>query len=440
MVPVIMDRRESTLAADPAAAGAVPAGTDLALVLSGGGARAAYQVGLLRFLARRMPDLSVQVLTGVSAGAINVAMLAADPGGLSAAVDKLTKLWSGLRAEDVFSADTSSLLRQVTAWGARLVSGGTRLGPRAEGMVDTAPLRRLLTRALDAGPDGRIPGIEEKLRANHLKAVAMTTLNYATGQTVTWVQGRAIERWEGVNRKSAKARLTVEHVMASSALPLAFPAVRLGRDWHGDGGVRLAAPLSPALHLGARRILAVSTRFQRTREEEDRPRTRGYPPPVQVLGLLMNAVFLDVLDEDVSRLERINRLLAELPPERRLGMRPVGILALRPSVDLGALAGAYEPKLPGFFKFLTRSLGTKETSSPDFLSLLMFQPDYLTRLIEIGEADAEARAAEIEALIHRPVPAGSINCEDLIGSLAGKIRGKGDLMSTREEESSQGRP
>jgi NTE family protein len=232
------------------------------------------------------------------------------------------------------------------------------------------------------------------------------------------VQGRAIERWEGVNRKSAKARLTVEHVMASSALPLAFPAVRLGRDWHGDGGVRLAAPLSPALHLGARRILAVSTRFQRTQEEEDRPRTRGYPPPAQILGLLMNAVFLDVLDEDVSRLEHINRLLAELPPERRQGMRPVGILALRPSVDLGVLAGEYEPKLPGFFKFLTRSLGTKETSSPDFLSLLMFQPDYLARVIEIGEADAEARATEIEALIHRPLLAGSLRSGDPSSGMA----------------------
>jgi len=397
-----MDREETrtggTRAEGRTSTGAPPGG-DLALVLSGGGARAAYQVGLLRYLAHTMPDLSVQILTGVSAGAINVSMLASHPGTLADGVEELTRLWSHLRAEHVFSADTGSLLKQVAAWGVRLVSGGTRIGPRIEGMVDTRPLRRLLERVLHTGPGGALPGIDDKLRAGRLKAVAMTTLNYATGQTVTWVQGRDIEGWERTNRRSARAQLTVDHVMASSALPMVFPAVRLGRDWHGDGGVRLAAPLSPALHLGAGRILAVSTRYQRTREEEERPRTRGYPPPAQILGQLMNAVFLDVLDQDVVRLERINALLAKLPPEERGDMKPIGILALRPSVDLGSLAGEYEAKLPGFFRFLTRSLGTRETASPDFLSLLMFQPDYLHRIIEIGEQDAAARADEIAALV-----------------------------------------
>jgi NTE family protein len=230
----------------------------------------------------------------------------------------------------------------------------------------------------------------------------MTTLNYATGQTVTWVQGRQIEGWERSNRRSAACHLTVDHVMASSALPLFFPAIRLGRDWHGDGGVRLAAPLSPALHLGARRILAVSTRYRRTAEEEQRPETHGYPPPAQILGHLMKAVFLDVVDEDVNRMERFNRLLCQLPPEDHHGMAPVEVVALRPSVDLGSLAGEYEPKLPGFFRFLTRSLGTRETTSPDFLSLIMFQPDYLRRLIEIGEADADERGDELEALLRTP--------------------------------------
>ena len=393
---------QTTLVHDPEPAGAAEAGGDLALVLSGGGARAAYQVGLLRHLAKRHPDLPVQVLTGVSAGAINVSMLAAHPGSFADAVDELVELWIGLRAQDVFSTEGRSLLRHVASWGTRLVTGGRRVGRGGKGMVDTQPLRRLLTHALHARRNGEIPGLERKLRAGPLKAVATTTLNYATGQTVTWVQGRDIVDWERTNRKSVKARLTVEHVMASSALPLVFPAVRLGRDWHGDGGVRMAAPLSPALHLGARRILAVSTRYQRTPQEEDRPRTFGYPPPVQILGQLMNAVFLDVLDEDVLRLERINRLIAKLPPEERGGLEPVGILGLRPSVDLGVLAAEYEPKLPRFFKFLTRGLGTKETASPDFLSLLMFQPDYLRKVIEIGEADAESRADQIDALVRQP--------------------------------------
>jgi NTE family protein len=150
-------------------------------------------------------------------------------------------------------------------------------------------------------------------------------------------------------------------------------------------------------------MLVVSTRYRRTEEEEHRPETLGYPPPAQILGHLMKAVFLDVVDEDVNRLERFNRLLCQLPEEERHGMAPVEVVALRPSVDLGSLAGEYEPKLPGFFRFLTRSLGTRETSSPDFLSLLMFQPDYLRRLIDIGEADADARADEIEQLLNEPV-------------------------------------
>jgi NTE family protein len=193
-------------------------------------------------------------------------------------------------------------------------------------------------------------------------------------------------------------RLVVEHVMASAALPLLFPAIRLADGWHGDGGVRLAAPLSPAVHLGARRILAVSTRHQRLGEVVEVP-THRYPPPAQIVGKLLNAVFLDLLDQDAQRLERINALLREVPPERRGGMREIQCLVVRPSQDLGRLAAEYEPALPRGLRFLTRGLGTRDTASPDFLSLLMFQRDYLERLIAIGEADAEARCEEISRLV-----------------------------------------
>ncbi|HEX2253183.1 MAG TPA: patatin-like phospholipase family protein [Thermoanaerobaculia bacterium] len=378
---------------------------DLAIVLSGGGARAAYQVGLLRWLARRAPELHFDIVAGVSAGAINAAMLASHPGTLAESVAELIKLWERLESEQVFRVDSPSLSRHLARWGTRLVSGGSRFTAQPRGMVDTAPLRRLLRRQLaPLGPYGEILGIRKNLAEQRLRAFAVVTLNYATGQTVTWVQGRDIEGWERTNRRSLQARLTVEHVMASSALPMFFPAVRLGRDWHGDGGVRLVAPLSPALHLGAQRILAVSTRFVRTPSEEDRPKTVGYPPPAQILGHLMNAIFLDVLDQDVNRLERLNALLRELPPEKRQGMRPIDIVSVRPSVDLGALSADYEPRLPGVFRFMTRSLGTRETASPDFLSLLMFQPDYLQQLIEIGEADAEARADDLDRLLGTDAP------------------------------------
>ncbi len=371
---------------------------DLAIVLSGGGARAAYQVGMLRSLARHRPDLSFEIVTGVSAGAINATFLAAHPGDLGSAVAELSGIWSRLDVEDVFRADAGSLGGQLLRAGARLVTGGARVGPGIRGMVDTAPLDRLLERILPT--EGReVTGIGRNLAAGRLRALALTTLDYATGQTVTWVQGTDIADWERPNRRSAACRITIDHVMASAALPLFFPAIEIGGSWHGDGGIRLAAPLSPALHLGARRILAISTRYPRSFAEADRPAVAGYPPPAQILGHLMNAVFLDVMDQDLLRLERINRLLARLPEGQRDGLRHVDSLVLRPSQDLGRLAARYEVRLPKAFRFLTRGLGTRETESPDFLSMVMFQPDYLKRLIEIGEADAEARRDEIARLV-----------------------------------------
>ena len=182
--------------------------------------------------------------------------------------------------------------------------------------------------------------------------------------------------WERPLRRSVLANISVDQVMASCALPIIFPAVKVGRHYHGDGGIRLSAPLAPALHLGATRILAISTHYEKTFSEADEPQTIGYPPPAQILGQLANAVFLDVMDEDAIRLERSNDLLSEIPPDRRRGYRLIDFTSIRPSQDLGRLAANYEPQLPRAFRFLTRSLGTRETSNADFLSLLMFVPEY----------------------------------------------------------------
>ena len=370
----------------------------VALVLTGGGARAAYQIGFLRCLAGRMPAERFDVITGVSAGAINAAFLAAHPGSLVDAVDDLSAIWEGLSPDRIFRVGGASLAATVARWALRLVSGGGLATPRTRGLLNTEPLRRLLEERLRP-VDGEIAGIGANIDAGRLSAVALSTLNYATGQTVTWVEGREIPGWQRANRIGVNTRLTVDHVMASAALPLMFPAVKLQGSWCGDGGVRMLTPLAPAVHLGASRILAISTRYDRTREEADRPLIRGYPPPAQIAGTLLNAIFLDSVDQDALRLERINRLLDKLPPEERGGLRPVQLVVLRPSVDLGMLAARYEAQLPKAFRFLTRGLGTRETASPDFLSLLMFQSDYLKKLIEIGERDAERRAAEIRTLM-----------------------------------------
>ncbi|RMH18087.1 MAG: patatin [Acidobacteria bacterium] len=365
----------------------------LAIVLTGGGARAAYQAGVLHAVGKLCPELRVPIITGTSAGGINAVQLANHPGPLSSAVEELADLWRAVRFEDVFRTDAPTLSRNASRWLLRLSTAG-RLGGGVRGLLDTSPLRRFLQRALHT--TDRIAGIGHNLDAGHLRAVSLTTLNYATGQTVTWVEGRDVEPWIRPQRVARLTRLRIDHVMASAALPLIFPAVNIAGSWYGDGGVRLTAPLSPALHLGADRILAISTRYPRSPGEAEEPEILDYPPPAQITGKLLNAMFLDLLDRDVRHLERINRLLRKLPAAEHEGMRPVDALLIRPSQDLGRLVARFESKLPKGLRYLTRGLGTRQTKSPDFLSLLMFQRDYVEALLEIGERDATARRRDVE--------------------------------------------
>jgi NTE family protein len=371
---------------------------ELALVLTGGGARGAYQVGMIRSLARHFPDLRIPIITGVSAGAVNAVHLAAHHGTLSQAAEELTALWSELTTDKVFRTDWGPLTWSVARWGARLLSGGLLPAPEVRGLVDTEPLHRYLAESM-AAIEGEITGIDYNLHRGTLKAVAVATTNYTTGQNVVFVQGRDFETWERPYRKSVQTKLRVEHVMASAALPGFFPAIQIGDHWYGDGGIRLTAPLSPALHLGARRILSVSTRFEGSQEEGDAPEISGYPPPAQIMGALTQSVFLDTLDQDARRLKRLNEFIDAVPRRHRRGLRPVDILVLRPSRDLSRLARDYEPRLPRGFRFLTRGLGTTKTGSPDVLAMMMFQPDYLRRLIELGESDTEDRLDELRALV-----------------------------------------
>ena len=370
---------------------------DLAILLPGGGARAAYQVGFLRWVAKHIPDAHFPIVTGVSAGAINATFLAAFRGPQTAAVGHLCDLWSHLTSERVFRTDGPSLGGLVARWSIRLMAGGAPLAPAVQGLVDASPLRETLADVFHAR-DGAIGGIADNIAEGRLWALALLTSHYGTGQSVVWTQGRDLREWERADRRSRNTAMTVDHVLASSALPLFFPAVHLADGWHGDGGIRLTAPFSPALHLGASRILAISTRYAADGTFDDTD-TRRHPPPMQIAGQLLDAVFLDDLDRDALELERINRLLRDVPPEKRRGLRPIELLVIRPSVDISRLSAEYEPQLPRVFRHLVRGLGSREVQSPDLLSLLTFQPEYLVRLMDLGEADAEARAGEIRALL-----------------------------------------
>ncbi len=375
----------------------------LALVLSGGGARAAYQVGVLRYLARAFPSVIPGILTGVSAGGINAAFIAARQEPYAQKIEELRDMWRNLHIDQVFRVDLRDLAWRSLRWSGRLASGGKSPLPNAKSLVDTTPLREVLERELRAG-SGPIPGIHTSLMDGWLRAFALTGSSYTTGQSITWVQTReddAMPSWERPLRKSHCCPIRVDHVMASAALPFFFPAIEVDDAWYGDGGIRLTAPLSPAIHLGATKIIAVTTRYARTREEADRPMIPGYPPPAQVAGVLFNAIFLDQLDGDALHLRQINELIAALPEEKRMGLRPIDLLVVRPSEDLGRMANAYEAELPKGFRFLTRGLGTRETRSNDMLSLVMFQADYVKRLLELGESDAEKRRSDFEHFFTR---------------------------------------
>ncbi len=374
--------------------GLEPGPEQFGLLLSGGGARASYQAGVLKYVAENFGDADFDILTGVSAGSINAAFLGNTPGELPIAVDGLVKNWERIRVENVFASESSiSFMRGL------FFKRSEAENDNGTALLDTAPLREFLTDCLS--PEGSLlTGITEKLATCRLRAVAVVTTNYATGQTVTWVQGQNIGRWERATRVGVNTSLTVEHIMASTSIPILFPAIRIGDAWYGDGGIRLSAPLAPLVHLGATRIMAISTRYQRSRAEAADPAFQGYPPVSQIFGLLMNAIFLDALDQDALTMDRINALLDQLPARKRLGLRPVRLLVLRPSMDLGKLAGEYEPKLTGVLGLISRSMGGGRSKSPDWLSMLLFDPEYVATLTEIGYEDARRQHDQLEAFFY----------------------------------------
>ncbi|MEQ1633157.1 MAG: patatin-like phospholipase family protein, partial [Planctomycetota bacterium] len=350
---------------------------ELAIVFSGGGASAAYQVGFLCHIAERHPNLKARILTGVSAGAVNAAVLAGLPGTFAERVSGLQKAWSTLQPESVYRSSGLQLMSRAMRYGLRLVSGRQKPVKRPQSLLDTAPLRAFL-QGIVGLPDGRIAGIREKIQSGELLGVAMSASSYYSGRSVTWLSEQSANAWTGPHRETRPVPLCIEHVMASTALPLLFPAIPIDGEWFGDGSIGFTSPFSPAIHLGASRILAISTRRA---SPSSAPKHLGpYPPPAQIAGAMLNALFFEHSHSDALRLHRINELLSALPPGKEKGLRQVQLLVLDPVSDLGALANKFEPRLPRTLRFLTRGLGTGEDRGGELLSLLMFQGEFLSAL------------------------------------------------------------
>lgn len=372
---------------------------NLGLVLTGGGARAAYQVGALKALAELFGKgpLPFPVVCGVSAGAINGSSLAAEADDFPRAVKHLADTWLSLTPEHVYRTDALSLVSIGSGWFRGLTAGGTHPPRRYNHLLDTSPLRELLGREIP------FEAIRENVVRGFVRGVAISATNYETGTSVTFFDGAPeMKPWARSRRMGVKTPITLDQVMASASIPIFFPPVQVGGSWFGDGGVRLTAPMSPALHLGADRVLVIGIRHPRTAEETveiNETAQRDDLPLSQVLGVLMNAVFLDSLEPDIERVERVTEMLDTIQRPADSHLRPVHILLLQPSQDLATLAADQVMRFPRTLRFLLKGLGVSQKGGSDLLSYLAFEQQYIERLVTLGYEDTRARFDEVREFL-----------------------------------------
>jgi len=382
----------------------------IGLLLTGGGARAAYQVGVLVAIAhalrRRRAGHALsthpfKILCGTSAGALNVATLASHPEGFLPAVLHLERIWSSFRAEQVFVADSIGLASSTGKWLSALTLGWLS-GHTPKALLDTSPLRRLLSRELD------LSQIDRHLESRDLHAIAVTASSYSSGEHLTFYSApKAIEPWQRAKRKAIRSLMTIEHLLASSAIPVLFPPVALQVEgqtqWFGDGAMRQVAPISPAIHLGARAVLAIGTRSTEHEAAPPEHATQSQPSLAQIGGHALAGLFLDSLSSDAEQLARTNEVIRLLDPQAlsKSGLCHVELLQINPSEALEPIALRYRLHLPWMLRKLFGRVGATEARGAVLLSYLLFEQGFTNALIELGQRDAHAMMDTILAFIDR---------------------------------------
>ncbi|MSQ51129.1 MAG: patatin-like phospholipase family protein [Betaproteobacteria bacterium] len=364
------------------------------LILTGGGARAAYQVGVLKAVRELLPmpeQNPFAILCGTSAGAINAATLAVNADNFDAAVSNLLEVWQNMHVRFIYRADPLSVAKTGARWLAAMMLF-SRTSPVS--LLDNAPLGEMLSRNLDFGR------VQKNIDDACLYAVSITCSGYSSGQSVSFYQGGpGVEAWERSQRIGCAMPLRVEHLMASAALPFIFPAVRINREYFGDGTMRQIAPISPALHLGADRVLVISTGRQVS--DPARVRANKYPTLAQIAGHAMNSIFLDSLHVDIERVERINRTIGMIPKDKLAksgtALRPVKVLVISPSQAIERVATRYLRDLPWTIRFLLRGIGAMNRNGSNLASYLLFERGFCSALIDMGYGDTMARRAEVVA-------------------------------------------
>ena len=382
------------------------------VVLTGGGARGAYQVGVLSAIndildPDRDPNFKnpYSIICGSSAGSLNAAGLACHADKPHEGVDRLCSFWGGLRTSMVFHADTPSLLRTGLRWFGTLGFGWMMPSLRRNvphSLLDNSPLRELLTNALD------FERLSVNLRDKHIKALAVTATAYTSGEHLTFYQSDTqIVPWRRSLRRAIPCRIGVDHLLASSSIPFVFPAQAMlvggGTTWCGDGTMRQLAPISPAIHLGAKKIVIIGTGYNDETYPEDHEFDPPYPSLAQMGGHALSNIFLDSVAVDIERMERINSLLAELPPNvlKSQSLRPVSTFSISPSQSLGAIAVKHYHSIPKAARTLFRVLGVSAKSGPTtggaLISYLLFESGFTQELIELGRTDTMNRLEEVKA-------------------------------------------
>jgi NTE family protein len=375
-----------------------------AVIMTGGGARAAYQVGVLRALSELIPagaPCPFPIISGTSAGAVNAAVLAVEAASFSRGVGRLMSVWENIHVHHVYRSDPIGALRNSTRWLAAILSGGA-LGANNVSLLDSSPLEALLKRYLD------LSSIQRNIDDGFLTAFGVTCSGYTSGHSVTFYQGRpGLENWRRARRIGVAMPITYDHLLASSALPLIFPPVRINREYFGDGSMRQIAPVSPALHLGADRLLIIGVGRQLTPESE-RVKTTDEPSIAQIAGHALNSIFLDSLEVDLERLQRINRTLDIIPQEvldsTRYPLRRVAFRVIRPTVDLERVANAHARELPRTIRMLLRAVGGMNRNASTLLSYLLFEKGYCRDLIRLGYDDTISRKDDLAAFLYAREP------------------------------------